>query len=160
MREIKLGRKEQYAIKLDDDWYNLLSPYFWGSYYSNETSTYCRRIVTIEGVRQIVRAHNLVQGYSLKQRVCFDNGNALDCRRCNIYVIKNGIEYRPFPHKAGHSPWKGVIWDGYFGVWSAIIYGLRIGYYISEYDAALAYNQKAYEIHGKKAELNNLAMYE
>ena len=59
------------------------------------------------------------------------------------------------------SGFKGVCWDGQIGLWRAQTYKNRKCYFLGRYktkeEAALAYNEKALELHGEFAKLNEVS---
>jgi hypothetical protein len=76
--------------------------------------------------------------------VGFRNGNGLDNRRANLIV--EDMHGRDIGCQGGGG-YIGVIWDSGLGLWRAEIGGLVIGHWVSEADAARAYNAKALELY-------------
>lgn len=98
-----------------------------------------------------------------KKEQCIDhiNHNGLDNRRCNIRICdrsQNNFN-RNADSKNKTSVYKGVTFYKKCNKWQAQINFrnkyIYIGLYISEIDAAKAYDQKAKELFGEYANLNN-----
>jgi hypothetical protein len=84
------------------------------------------------------------------------SGDWHDARFENIGLRDwKGNEY-VFKKFTGHSVFKGVKWDGYYGLWRSEICGLVIGYYWNEVDSARAYNVKYKEIFPEGREYNSI----
>jgi hypothetical protein len=99
-----------------------------------------------------------------KQRVAHLNGDLLDCRRQNL-VIRTPSEQkaasRKMKSRGGRplsSQFKGVTWEREGRKWSASIKADEVfrplGRFLSEIDAALAYDAAAQELFGSHARLN------
>ena len=83
------------------------------------------------------------------------NGNTLDNRRCNLRVCtreRNTGNQKPL--RGITSKFKGVCWVKARSKWRVAISGKFIGEYISELDAAKAYNEAAKKHFGEFARLN------
>lgn len=68
-------------------------------------------------------------------------------RKCHIKMKKAGLT----------SKYKGVSWSKTMNKWHARLYHKKpylLGYFDNEIDAAIAYNNKAIELYGSSAELN------
>lgn len=95
-------------------------------------------------------------GYEIDHR----NNNGLDNQRHNLRVcthIQNC--HNGTSHKDSTSNYKGVSWYKNYQNWNAKIchnYKIKnLGYYESEIEAAKAYDEKAKELFGEFAKLNN-----
>jgi hypothetical protein len=89
------------------------------------------------------------------------NRNGLDCRKANLRPCNGTQNAQNAIGKAGSSSnYKGVSWYGENETWIAYVTlnGTRehLGYFISEHDAALAYNDRAIELFGEFARLNQI----
>jgi hypothetical protein len=88
------------------------------------------------------------------------NGNKLDNRKSNLRVCTSSENYRNRRKQSGQftSRYKGVHWDSKNKKWSARIQrngkSYRLGYFNTELEAALAYNEAAPDYHGQFANLN------
>jgi hypothetical protein len=88
------------------------------------------------------------------------NGDALDNRKCNLRyttISQNGMNRRK-QKKPTSSKYKGVHYSKNAKKWHAYLQWRRvpinIGYFVSEDDAARAYNKRALEMFGEFARLN------
>jgi hypothetical protein len=96
--------------------------------------------------------------------VVHSNGDALDCRRCNLELRTASQKVRrnhKITHRAGRptsSIYKGVYWNEREGKWVSQIrindIQRRLGYFDDERDAALAYDEAAREVWGAEARVN------
>jgi hypothetical protein len=81
------------------------------------------------------------------------NGDKLDNRRRNLRVCAHGENMRNQRSAFGSSRYKGVSWDNLRGKWRAYIVRdsrqVWLGYFDNEADAARAYNDAAFEVHGE-----------
>jgi hypothetical protein len=86
------------------------------------------------------------------------NGNGLDNRRCNLRpVTRSQNNQNRQPRRNASSRFKGVSWDRKHRFWEASIGNngkIRLGYFASEEEAAMAYDAKAKELFGEFARLN------
>lgn len=164
MKQIELmGRSGPTGIftQVDDEDYAFLSQWHW---------TVCRAPRTIyakrtyydfeEGHLVTVRMHRLLMEAQLGEEVDHRNGNGLDNRRGNLRLCsheENIMNQRP---KGGSSRFKGVSRCTGSDKWRCRIEGpfgtLWLGQYGTEELAAQAYNDKALELFGEFAKLNEL----
>lgn len=90
------------------------------------------------------------------------NGNTLDNRRCNLRAVtpsqnaKNRI-----PKRGGTSNYLGVSWSTINKKWEVYITVAeyktkRVGRFLCEHEAALAYNEAASRLYGEYARLNQI----
>ena len=89
------------------------------------------------------------------------NGNGLDNRRCNIRLCEHRQNmWNQGSRKNTSSIYKGVTFFKRDGSWQAKIAPngktIHLGYFQTEAEAAQAYNEKAKEIFGEFAKLNDL----
>ena len=106
--------------------------------------------------------HTLITGWPMVQHI---NGNAFDCRRCNLRELNRTTlqaSRRKVPERKGTpttSRFKGVIRDSRVGLWLAQLKGSP-GHYANETDAAEAYDARAVELFGEYAVTNQtLGLY-
>ena len=158
MKILKIhGDKE---TMLDDEDYVRFKRYNW--FVSKRG--YVSRQEQREQHRTIIYLHRGVMGVKYPhQYVVHINDNKLDNRKINLRVGSNSLSQ-------GHSKakktrkYKGVYFRPKKNAWvSEITYkGEKsyLGYFYSAADAAIAYNEKARQLYGELARLNDVAMVE
>lgn len=117
-------------------------------------------VASINGKQVLL--HRLVAeriGLSLDGVIDHINGNALDCRRKNLQSCTHQQNIRKQRHFAtANSPYKGVM--RFRDKWRARITvdgkTLHLGLFKTAMDAAKAYNEKAKELFGDFANLNEV----
>jgi len=135
MKNIPLTQGK-FAI-VDDEDYDWLNQWKW-SLHNGYSTPYARRQSGGVGI--------LMHRYILKapdtKQVNHINFNGLDNRRCNLESVsqRSNLSHR---RKRGTSEYTGVSWYKQLGMWRSQIYAngrnIGIGYFYSEYNAALAY---------------------
>ena len=130
-------------VLVDDVVHEWLNWYKWSVV--NTTPKYALRKVVREtdGINRVVYLHRIISGLPTEYRICFINGNTLDCRHENLRTTSKAGKVIEWEGSCGASTFNGVIWDGRYGLWRAHLDGMIIGYYITEIDAARGYNSKA-----------------
>ena len=114
------------------------------------------------GGKQVL-LHRLVaerMGLSLEGVIDHINGDALDCRRENLQACTHQQNIMKQRHQAtAISPYKGVV--PFRNKWRSRITlngkTLHLGLFLTAADAAHAYNEKAKELFGKFANLNEVS---
>lgn len=113
---------------------------------------------------KVVMMHRLIMGAkSFEEKVDHIDGNSLNNQRCNLRISTNS-ENMMNRGLASHNKtgFKGVLkrtnavarpYKAQIGVNGKTIY---IGFFGTAKDAAIAYNEKAMELHGKFARLNQV----
>lgn len=107
-----------------------------------------------------VKLHRLIMNATPEQVVDHINGNKLDNRRENLRVCTQAENTRNnrTPRKNKTSRFKGVSWYPRGNRWKAQIQVNKqkkhIGYFPSEEEAALAYDEAAERLHGEFASKN------
>jgi hypothetical protein len=89
------------------------------------------------------------------------NHNKLDNRKCNLRIVtQQENTMNRISHRRTISKFKGVSWHKCTGKWQSrlMFYNkiLNLGLFNSELEAAIAYNEKAKELFGKYAKLNEV----
>ena len=89
------------------------------------------------------------------------NGNSLDNKKSNLQVISNQQnKMKQKPQRNNTSGHRGVTWDRNCGKWYSQIghngKANYIGSFLTKAEAAFAYNEKAKELFGEFAILNNI----
>ncbi len=104
--------------------------------------------------------HNLIINTPDGMEADHINGNTLDNRRSNLRICTRGQNQRNRRGNLnGTSKYKGVSFKNENKKWVAQIgfkKNMFIGYYKTEIEAALAYNEAAKKYHGKFARLNKI----
>lgn len=166
MKTIHLTTGEE--VLVDDEDYPVLSRFKWRRSKDHAdypvTSIYRERSIPINVIMT-----QIILGGSKKDFELLDD-NTLNMQKSNLRLLEES-EINLLKNKAktyrGHAPsskYKGVTWDKSARKWMASIHMNRVRYYLGlfeiEADAALAYNQKAIELYGKFAKLNDLGVGE
>lgn len=150
MKQIPLAQ-DKYAL-VDDEDYTYLIKFKWLVAYRT-SSTYA---VSSRGRLM----HREIMCASKGTVVDHKNGNGLDNRRINLRIgtqAQNTYNRGPDKNKR-NSKWKGVYLHKSSGRWGGRInFNLKtysLGYFDLEEDCAMAYNDKAAELHGEYAYYN------
>lgn len=160
MREIPLTQGK-FAI-VDDADYPILSQYKWCI-----NGGYAARGYHHNGKLHIEKMHHRILGHAPPGFIVDHiNGNRFDNRRVNLRFITqqqntfNSARKIPKLIGAHNSGYKGVTWRNDRNKWRATITkdGKRtyIGLFDTKFEAACAYNERALELFGKYARLNNI----
>lgn len=119
---------------------------------------YAVRSVKINGVRKILLMHRFINNTPHGLQTDHINGNKLDNRKENLRtcaVRENACNKSP---RGGKSKFKGVAWHKKTNRWRAYINitnkQIFLGLFLSEIDAAKAYDAAAVKHHGEFARLN------
>lgn len=112
--------------------------------------------------RKNIYLHKLIMNCPKGLVVDHINGNTLDNRKLNLRICtKLENQYNQKKHKGNrHSKYKGVTFrkDLKSKPWESFIYNnyksTRLGYFASEQEAAIAYNEAAKRVYGQFAKLN------
>jgi hypothetical protein len=108
-----------------------------------------------------ISLHRFIMNAPYGVEVDHINGNPLDCRKSNLRLCSRAQNARNSKKRVGGtSRFKGVYFESQTRKWRAVITvdykSIRLGRFLSEIDAALAYNAAAIEHHGEFARLNPL----
>ncbi len=151
--------KGKYFAQVDDEDYEKLSKYKWQVYTRNNNSTcYAVRNVWENGQHKTLRMHRIILGITDRAIYCdhYDH-NGLNNQKNNLRKctpLENSKNSRA--HKKGSSKYKGIVYTKNKWV-SRIMVNytqINIGSYLTEQDAAKAYDEAAKKYHGKFANLN------
>lgn len=145
---------------MDDDVYDWLRYWRWSLSTNGKGTKYGRRLGTNPYLQkyQFIYLHKIIAGISKDYRLHFRDSNSLNMQRANLEIVNLYREPVKWWGSNGRSVFTGVEWDKYYGLWKACLEGLAVGYFVSEMDAAIAYNDKAVEVYGEDAVLNNLEL--
>ena len=145
-----------YCAIVDDDDYKLLSKYHW----TFHPSGYAYRHERHAGKQVKIYMHHQI--YGIKTRIDHKDGNGLNNQKYNLRPCtqqQNCCNQR-MQTRPKSSRFKGVCWDKNKNKWLASIQvnckQYFIGRFISEKEAALAYNQAAFKLHGEYARINSM----
>lgn len=122
-------------------------------------------VVTWDGSRnRNLYLHRLILNVGDGEEVGHRNGDGLDCRRSNLRIATHRLNLaNQRPQQGRSSRFKGVSWNRAKGRWEAYIRvngrQRKLGYFIDEVDAALAYDAAAIEAWGDFARPNLLGAH-
>lgn len=163
MRMKKIELSQGKFVIVDDDDFEKLSKYKW--YYA---LGYARRNIKLpNGKRKVIFMHRVIAN-TPDDMVCDHiNGNTLDNRKCNLRNIpKDKNTWNARKKAPARSKYKGVHYHkrdkDKIGKWKARIQvnnrSINLGYFRSEIQAALAYNEAAKKYFGEYAVLNEVEL--
>jgi len=143
---------------VDDDVYDWLRHWNWSVTKVSKRLRYARRLMVHPTLscQVFVYLHKIIAGVSSDFQLKFRDGNPLNIQRENLCILNECREEITWDGSRCESLFQGVVWDKYYGLWKAHIKGLTVGHFVTEFDAAQAYNEKAVELFGKGVETNNL----
>lgn len=153
--EIALTRDEVTIV--DDDDFERLSQWLW--YCAGEG--YAVRNQTIEGKNTLILMHRDIMNAPEGVQVDHINGNKLDNRKENLRLCTIAENSRNrSTQKNNNSGYKGVVWHKPNKKWLTQIRfngkRIHIGYFTDIHEAAKAYNEKAKELFGEFASINQI----
>jgi len=149
-----------YQIQVDDDDIALVLQYRWYAYILTRGCYAARQVWHPEERKnRLVYMHREIMDAQPGQYVDHINHNGFDNRRCNLRICTNVENLRNSPgHRDRASQYKGVSMDRKRGKYVAMINNgqraINLGYFDSERDAALAYNDAARKHFGDFAYIN------
>lgn len=155
MAELELSRGKVAII--DDEDLERLSEWKW----SYHALGYAYRMIGPGKARKAIYLHRFLAGVSGKD-VDHINGNGLDNRKINLRTATRAENLRNAGKRnmKTSSRFKGVCWDKKNKKWISSITKARrniyLGYFLSEEDAARAYNDAAFSLFGEFAKPNEL----
>lgn len=120
-----------------------------------------RRVTNADGSSTYIYMHRLITGAGENVFADHINHDTLDNRRCNLRIATPGESMRNIRARQGRSSvFKGVTLTK--GRWLARIQidgrTVPLGVFLTQRDAALAYNEAAIRLHGEFAHLNDLSI--
>lgn len=163
MKEIPLTKG--YVALVDDDDYDELIKYHWRVRVFKHTS-YATRVMRINGVQRTISMHRQILGIldTPELRADHIDFNGLNNQKSNLRTCthQQNNKYKQSAKKS-RSKYLGVapISKLHNKRYRATIYHnykqYHLGYYATEEEAALAYNEAAKKFHGEFANLNKVA---
>lgn len=166
MKKITLTQGKRALV--DDDDFEFINQWKWCAALCK-----CARWVAQRGViskqqkkktgrknRTTLLMHRLITNCPKNLGVDHINGNTLDNRKSNLRIQTNQGNLRGFRSKrAGTSKFRGVYWHKRLGKWCAAICSdynqVHLGYFITENDAAKAYDCAARQLGFHREALNS-----
>jgi hypothetical protein len=143
---------DEYAL-VDDEDYARLCDFPWRKIKSGYACANSKR--------KWLYLHRIVMNAEPGEQIDHKNRDRLDCRKCNLRIVTSAQNHMNAGlHGRNTSGYKGVSFNKHAGRWRAYIghdgKNQTLGYYSSREDAARAYNQKATELFGEYAYLNEV----
>ena len=170
MKEIQLNKnfpKSKYYMMfkalVDDEDFEMLNKFSWCVQQYKDIYYACTEISTGRGRsnRKCVKMHRLIMNAEDGVLVDHRDMNGLNNQRSNLRIAthsQNCSNTKSRPNTT--SNYLGVSWDKYSKKWavqiSVNLKNVKIGRFIFEKEAALAYNKAALKYHGEFARLNIL----
>lgn len=150
-----LTSQGRFAI-VDDEDFDFLSKYKWQSFAAKKTF-----YATAHINGKTVYMHRMIMGVLNTKKIIdhIDHDGLNNCRynlRAATYS-QNNMNTLHRRRKNPTSKYKGVHWDSITKKWRAGIMHRKIGRFVNEVDAAIAYNERAFELFGEFACLNEVA---
>lgn len=163
MKEIKLT--QGYVTQVDDEDYDFLNQFKWQVHKDHNNICYAVRSMRKNDIYTATKMHRLILGLT-DPKIHGDHidHNGLNNQRSNLRIATHGQNAQNRrSSKNSTSKYLGVHWDNHtrsIKKWKSKIRinnrDYFIGRYISESEAALAYNIKAKELFGEFANLNEI----
>lgn len=159
-REIPLTRG--FVAVVDEDDYERFARYKWMALViprpDREDLVYAVREAGPRTARTSILMHRSVLGAAADTVVDHVNGNGLDNRRVNLRLASKSLNAananKPRRRRASTSKFKGVYFDSSRRRWSVRVQRRFVGRYLSEEEAARAYDRVARDVFGDFARLN------
>lgn len=159
MKQILIWAKDgsiRDLVFVDDEDFEYLNQFRWSL-----PSGYAGRTITVDGKRSAILMHREIMGCTKGdgQEVDHIDGNRLNNQRSNLRLVTRTQNHGNCRHRDNcSSKFKGVTLVKRTGKWQAQITcnykDYYLGSFMTETDAALAYNKKALELFGEHAKLN------
>lgn len=159
MKEIQLTQGK--VALIDDEDFDLVDQFKWTVVSKANKIFYAYRMPSRKlGKRAPILMHRFILGAEKGQQVDHVNGDGLDNRRENLRFSTQSENLQNMHAGRGSSKFKGVGWFESSGKWRAKTKFngkyIHIGLFSSEIEAAKAYNEKALELFGEFACLNEI----
>lgn len=160
-KEIPLT-KGMFAL-VDDDDFSRVNEYKWCAH-QDGGRWYSFRYFSKDGQRTFMSLHRFIIGTPVGMETDHINGNGLDNRKCNVRICtRNQNQANKSKSWGKHSKYKGVSYAKNRQSpkrWFAQIVSnnkhYHCGYYLTEIEAAKAYNENAIKFFGEFARLNEV----
>lgn len=161
MKEITLSNNK--FVVIDDEDYDLVKNYRW--FACKCSKKYYARTYYIQdenlGDRKSLLIQHLIVGKPPKgKRLSFKDGNSLNCQRNNLEFITRSEAAHNYYKKVNYNKNTTEKFKGVIVLYSARIKFqnkiINLGNFSNELEAAKAYNNKAIELYGQRAKVNNV----
>ena len=159
MIKIKLNSKKYPGLfaQIDNEDFCEISKYRWWPD-ANHNKFYAQTEVRKKGKRMCVSMHHIIIGKREGFQIDHKDGNGLNNKKSNLRHVTSGQNKMNSESKGGISQYKGVFFIKKNKKWEAQIRKNKklhhLGCFLSEEDAAYAYNKAAIEMFGEYARLN------
>jgi hypothetical protein len=158
MREIKLTQNK--VALVDDEDFGRLNQFKWFAHYDRHNWYACRHTGRINGKDPTTGMHRTIMTPPDGMEVDHKDGNGLNNQKSNLRIcqhIHNNRNLKPRSEKIS-SQLKGVSWNKRRKKFRARItsdrHTIYLGCFVSEQEAALAYDHAAKKLHGDYARTN------
>jgi len=159
MKQIPLTQG-QFAL-VDNEDYGWLNQFKWCAMKLKNTFYAVRSSKTINGKQKTIYMHRVIMNPPNNMDIDHIDHNGLNNQKVNLRVVtrsQNSMNQQT--HKKKSSNFKGVSRNKLNKLWQASIEyngkSINLGYFEEEIDAGIIYNQKAIELFGEYAHLNQI----
>lgn len=153
MREIQIANGKGVAL-VDDDDYEWLNQWKWYAL-KHKNLRYAVHDLWCNGKKKGILMHLLILPAPPGKEIDHRDGNGLKNVRSNLRVCTHAENCRNVkPHRDGTSKYKGVSWCKEKQKWTVHVKNKHIGRFVSEEDAARAYDVAAIDLFGEFARPN------
>jgi hypothetical protein len=144
--------------EIDDSDYKKVKRYAWFAHRSKKKNLkdtwYAGTNICIDGKNKTVHLHTFLMNASRGHDIDHFDGNGLNNQRSNLRVCSRSENLMNQRKAKGMSRYKGVSFFKTAKKWRAQIKGKHLGLYITEKEAAKAYNSAAICLFGKFSRIN------
>lgn len=150
-------------VLIDAEDFEKISNFKWHVNYNKKNNYYIQANIYVNGKRTTKSLHKIIMGDFKDKIIDHINGNTLDCRKENMRFVTN--QENSFNQKVSKnkksSKHKGIYHNKKLNNWKVLIKynykNIYIGVFDTEQKAVNAYNEKAKELFGEYARLNDNA---
>lgn len=163
---IEISLTQNQVAMIDDEDYALVCQYKWCTQKSPTTLYAVSAIAWVNNKNVTMKMHRMIMNAQPNQDIDHIDGNGLNNQKENLRFCdesQNGGNRKKGPfvkNKPCSSKYKGVCWHKRDKKWQSQIKFsgnmYHLGYFENENDAALAYNERALELFGEFANLNEI----
>ncbi len=159
---IKIPLTQGKFALIDDEDYSIVNLFKWYAHkgYHSHNAFYATTNVVLDNKKSTLKMHRLIANVPFNKEADHKDRNGLNNQKYNLRICTDSQNQMNSKSYAGSSKFKGVSWYKITKRWTARITLNRkliyLGYFKKEKDAAKAYNNKAKELYGEFARLNNI----